>query len=238
MSSSNPSSENRQGYDRWAAIYDGTVNSTVFVDDAAFPPVWAHLKDKKVLELGCGTGRHTVRLAAAGNTVTGLDLSPGMLAAARKKLAGFANVTLIEGDLLATPLAGFDAVVTALVLEHIADLDAFFCGVANALNPGGELFLSEIHPDRIAAGTQANFVDAQTGESVRLRSFAHAEADIIAAATRTGLCLTAHQDVIGDARLPQHHPDWSRHVGRKMVRIWRFERPPSPLVGEEEKSRG
>jgi malonyl-CoA O-methyltransferase len=220
--SSNPSGENRRGYDRWAAIYDGYVNSTVFTDDIFFPPVWAHLSGRKVLELGCGTGRHTVRLAAAGNAVTGLDVSPGMLAEARKKLADTSNVTLIEGDLLSTPLEGFDAVVTALVLEHIADLDAFFSAVSRALNDGGALYLSEIHPERIAGGTQANFVDAQTGETVRLRSFAHAETDIIAAATRAGLRLTAQQDIIGDERLPRHNSDWARHVGKKMIRIWVF----------------
>jgi malonyl-CoA O-methyltransferase len=222
--SSNPSSENRRGYDRWASIYDGYVNSTVFTDDIFFPPVWAHLSGRKVLELGCGTGRHTVRLAAAGNAVTGLDVSPGMLAEARKKLADYSNVTLIEGDLLSTPLEGFDAVVTALVLEHIADLDAFFSAVSRALNDGGALYLSEIHPERIAGGTQANFVDTQTGETVRLRSFAHTEADIVAAATGAGLRLTAQQDIIGDERLPRHNPDWARHVGKKMIRIWVFEK--------------
>jgi malonyl-CoA O-methyltransferase len=217
-----PSSENRSGYDRWAAIYDGYVNSTVFVDDYAFPPVWAHLTGKTILEIGCGTGRHTSRLAQAGNSVTGLDLSPGMLAEARRKLSGFPNVTLIEGDLLTASLTGFDAAVTALVLEHIADLNAFFLQVSLALVADGKLFLSEIHPDRIAGGTQANFVDAETGEAVRLTSFAHAEADIQAAAAKAGLRLIAHEDIIGDERLPEHNPDWRRHVGRKMIRIWTF----------------
>jgi malonyl-CoA O-methyltransferase len=215
------SSENRTGYDRWAPIYDGYVNSTVFVDDLTFPPLWTHLKGRRVLELGCGTGRHTIRLAQAGNSVTGLDLSPGMLTEARRKLASFANVTLIEGDLLSTPLAGFDAVITALVLEHIADLDAFFAAAAVALKPGGEMYLSEIHPDRIAAGTQANFVD-DAGEAVRLTSFAHADVDIIAAAVRAGLKLMLQEDGIGDERMPAHNPRWARHVGTKMTRMWVF----------------
>jgi malonyl-CoA O-methyltransferase len=218
----NPSAENRQGYDRWAPIYDRTVNSTVFIDDREFPQVWAHLSGLRVLELGCGTGRHTIRLARAGNTVTGLDLSPGMLAEARQKLAGLANVTLIEGDLLTTALAGFDAAVTALVLEHIADLSAFFLSVARALKPNGALFLSEIHPDRIARGTQANFVDSKTGEAVRLRSFAHTETAIVTAAAGAGFALQSHRDAIGDDRLPAHNPDWARHLGKKMIRIWVF----------------
>ena len=34
---------------------------------------------EEVLEIGCGTGRHTRRLVEQGNSVTGLDLSEGML---------------------------------------------------------------------------------------------------------------------------------------------------------------
>lgn len=57
-----------------------------------------------VLELGCGTGRVTLPLAAAGLEVVGLDCSPEMLAVARDKLAGLpaaarARVTLLDGDM-------------------------------------------------------------------------------------------------------------------------------------------
>jgi malonyl-CoA O-methyltransferase len=220
------STDSRRGYDRWAAIYDGYSNSTVFTDDFAFPPVWAHLKHKRVLELGCGTGRHTIRLARAGNRVTGLDLSPGMLAEARRKLAPYTDITLIEGDLLTMDFRGFDTVVTALVLEHIADLNAFFDRASAALVPGGEMFLSEIHPDRIAGGTQANFVDPGTGEAVRLMSYAHRAVDIETAAVRAGLTLAAQQDVVGDQRQVDHNPDWARHIGRKLIRIWTFAKTP------------
>src|SRR5690242_5009291 len=56
-----------------------------------------------VLEIGCGTGRLTLPLARAGHVVTGVDLSPAMLARARSKLAAEppevrARVTLLEAD--------------------------------------------------------------------------------------------------------------------------------------------
>lgn len=217
--------DNRSGYDRWAPSYDGYVNSTVAVDDLAFPAVWAHLRGKNVLEVGCGTGRHTVRLVRAGNNVTGLDLSPGMLSIAREKLANAGEVALFEANFLDTDieLRGFDAVVTALVLEHIAELDAFFARVAASLKTGGDFYLSEIHPDRIAGGTQANFVDGQTGEAVRLTSYAHSEAAIQAAAGSAGLRLIQCHDVIGDEALVRINPDCTRHLGRKMIRIWQFQ---------------
>ncbi|WP_040309820.1 class I SAM-dependent methyltransferase [Asticcacaulis biprosthecium] len=219
---SDPSSENRAGYDRWAQLYDTYVNSTVATDELYFPSVYAEVRHLDVLEIGCGTGRHTVRLASQGNRVTALDLSPAMLDVARGKLAGAKNVTLVEADIMIGGDWGqFDTVLTALVLEHISDLRLFFAQVSQALKPGGRFYMSEIHPDRIAGGTQANFVAAD-GEQIRLTSFAHAEADIQAAASQAGLCLALQQDVIGDDHLVQLNPDWVRHIGRRMIRIWVF----------------
>ncbi len=218
------SDENRAGYDRWAAIYDTCANSTVAIDDMTFPAVYAYLKDKRVLEIGCGTGRHTIRLAQ-GNTVTGIDLSPGMLEVARRKLLD-CKAQLIEANIMAGPLnlGVFDAVVTALVLEHIADLGIFFQRAADALVAEGALLLSEIHPDRIAQGTQANFTDPGTGENIRLKSFAHGEADIRAAARDAGLRLLSHTDVFGGTALLRLNPAWEKHLGRPLIRIWTFEK--------------
>jgi malonyl-CoA O-methyltransferase len=215
MTQSTISDENRSGYDRWSELYDGYVNSTVAIDDRYFPPVYAHLTGLRVCEIGCGTGRHTIRLARAGNRVTGIDLSPGMLAVAREKLAGL-DVTLIEGDVLTSSPSGiYDAVVTALVLEHIHDLNTFFARVASLLTAGGGFYISEIHPDRIAGGTQANFVTAD-GQAVKLQSFAHRE---------SGLRILSHADIFGGEALVRLNPDWNRHIGRAMIRIWTFEKP-------------
>jgi len=224
QSESPVSTANRESYDRWAELYDGYVNSTVAIDDLHFPPVYAHLSGLRVLDIGCGTGRHTIRLARAGNRVTGIDLSPGMLAVAREKLSSL-DVALIEGDVLTAPPPGaYDAVVTALVLEHIAEPAAFFARVAELLVPGGGFYISEIHPDRIAGGTQANFIDAD-GQAVKLQSFAHSEADIRGAATEAGLRILTHTDVYGGEALVRLNPDWMRHIGRAMIRIWTFEKP-------------
>ncbi len=225
MTISDTSATNRSGYDRWAAIYDGYTNSTVAIDDMTFPAIYGHVKGKRVLEIGCGTGRHTLRLAQAGNDVTGIDLSPGMLDIARQKLSGV-PVRLIEADIMAAPLdlGLFDVAVMALVLEHIADLQLFFRRAADALADGGELLLSEIHPDRIAQGTQANFTDPETGDNIRLKSFAHTEADIQVAALNAGIRLLSHTDIFGGQGLARLNPAWEKHLGRPLIRIWTFEK--------------
>jgi malonyl-CoA O-methyltransferase len=84
--------------------------------------------------------------------------------------------------------------------------------------------MSEIHPDRIAGGTQANFIDPVNGEAVRLTSFAHTAADIEGQALAAGLSLRHQADIIGGDDLVALNADWTRHVGRAMIRMWTFEK--------------
>jgi ubiquinone/menaquinone biosynthesis C-methylase UbiE len=57
-----------------------------------------------ILELGCGTGRVTLRFAQEGVSVMGLDYSPAMIAMARQKSQGLSNVRWVEGDMAAFEL--------------------------------------------------------------------------------------------------------------------------------------
>lgn len=57
------------------------------------------LKDYGTLEIACGTGRIAVRLAQAGLEVTGLDISPELLAMAQRKSAGLPHVNWVLGDM-------------------------------------------------------------------------------------------------------------------------------------------
>jgi SAM-dependent methyltransferase len=103
----------------------------------------------KVLDLCCGQGRHSIRLAQTGLRVTGLDLSPHLLAVARRdaEVAGV-KLTLVEGDMRQIPFRGtFDAIVNLFTAFGYFDTDAenakvLRC-VARALKPGGQ-FLIEL----------------------------------------------------------------------------------------------
>ncbi len=219
------SAENRAGYDLWAPAYDAYVNATVAIDDRHFPALWAHVSGRDVLEIGCGTGRHTLRLAAQGNRVTGLDLSPGMLAVARDKLKAYDRVDLREADVMEADLGGpHDAALAALVVEHIADLPRLFGRVAEVLKPEGELFLSEIHPYRSAGGSGARFVDPSTGAERWLANIPHSGAAILDAARGAGLACTTECDVFGDQALADRHAEWARYLGKPMIRMWVFQK--------------
>ena len=153
----------QSGYDRWATVYDHDANPLPALDTpivrAAIHAVAPDLYGQQVLDLGCGTGRHTIWLAEQGAQVTGLDFSEGMLAQARRK-SGAAGIRFLRHDLhQPLPLNDeeFGLVVSSLVLEHLADLDQFFGEARRVLRPGGHAVVSAMHPAMFLRGSQARF---------------------------------------------------------------------------------
>lgn len=216
---------NREGYDQWSKSYDTDLNATVFADEAAFPPYWTHLRGRRVLEIGCGTGRHTQKLAGLGNDVTALDLSPGMLAVARAR-PQLSDVSFIESDIFrfsVAPKDKFDAVIAALVLEHVDDLKSLFAKVASLLKPGGEAFFSEIHPSRMQRGSGARFRQDDR-EEVWLDSMSHTEDDFLDAIAGSRFTVLKQDNIMATMELMAQHLTWNKYAGRAMLKIWHLTR--------------
>ena len=74
-----------------------------------------------VLELGCGTGEFSRRLARRARRVVALDLSAEMIRVARSRSADWSNIDYVVGDMTALPLRGelFDCVVSLNTLHHV-----------------------------------------------------------------------------------------------------------------------
>jgi SAM-dependent methyltransferase len=106
-----------------------------------------------VLELACGTAQLTVPLAQAGRIVVGLDSSPAMLAAARRRVtAAGAAVDLVEADMRAFDLGRRFALVfiarnSLLHLGTAEDFAATFAAVRRHLAPGGVFAFDVFNPD-------------------------------------------------------------------------------------------
>ena len=133
--------------ERYLDFYPGLRARPVAERDAAFVCAALSLEPgDRVLDLGCGTGRHAVALAERGLTVTGLDLSPALLAHARETAAERGvEVTWLERDMRdLDDLGPFDAVVslfTAFGLIGEAGDQEVLHQVRAALRPGGQLLL-------------------------------------------------------------------------------------------------
>ncbi|MGA7830836.1 MAG: methyltransferase domain-containing protein [Terracidiphilus sp.] len=102
---------------------------------------WLEAKaSESILDLGCGDGQLTERIAATGARVIGVDLSPEMIAAARSR--GI-DAREASAELLPFPDGAFDAVFSNAVLHWVRNQDAMMAEVRRVLKPGGR-FVAEM----------------------------------------------------------------------------------------------
>lgn len=115
---------------------------------------------RRVLEIGCGTGKATVPLARLGCRVTGVELGPAMAAVARRRLSGFPDVEIVTADFETwpLPLEPFDLVLAATAF-HWLDPAIRVAKAADALRPGGVLAVIATH--HVAGGSTALFAEIQ-----------------------------------------------------------------------------
>lgn len=135
----------RSSYDTVAVSY-----AEHFRDEFAGKPVersvlglFASVVDGPVLDVGCGTGLATAELVRLGVEVSGLDLSPGMLDMARRRLP---EVRFEAGSMLALPHrdGAFGGVVAWYSTIHVpdAELPVALAELARVLRPGGHMMLA------------------------------------------------------------------------------------------------
>lgn len=211
----------REGYDLWAPLYDHDGNILVALEEPAVAGILGEVAGLEVLDLGCGTGRHALRLAAAGARVTALDFSEGMLDEARRK-AGAEGVAFRVHDLarpLPFPASAFDRVVSGLVLEHLEDPGRFFSEARRVLRPGGRAVVSAMHPSMFLRGKMAHFSDPATGMEVRPGSLPHGVGDLVMAALDAGFRPAGIRETAPDDQFINLHPGAAKYLGWPMLLV-------------------
>jgi len=129
---------------RYAAAKGHTLHRTEIAYEAL-----GDIRGKRVLDVGCGLGEHSLLFASWGAQVTGVDISGASIAVARLRAARFAlteRVSFLETpfDLLDASDGAFDIVWCAGFLHHVWDRLEDVCGrLQTLLAPQGFLLLSE-----------------------------------------------------------------------------------------------
>jgi len=137
----------RDLFDQFAPRFDRSLaaldyQTPALIAEALIASGAAPARRLKVLDLGCGTGLSGVALQPFARRLEGLDLSPRMLAEARKR--GLYDA-LHEADLLdwlPGKAASFDLIVAADVLNYLGDLAPALAAMRAALAPGGRMAFS------------------------------------------------------------------------------------------------
>lgn len=211
----------RRFFQATAATYD--QEEFTAATDAEVAELWDLMEltvGTRLLDVGCGTGRHAVALAGRGVSVTGVDLSPAMLELARQR-AEDAGVTLelhaADARDLPEGLIGFDAAIClcegafCLVADGanaLAHDRAILSEVRRVLRPGGRFVLTGLSAARLLAAWHR-------GEDV-------GELDLLTLTTTSAYPLPDGGTVA--LREPYHLPDGLRtlaeSVGFEVEAVW------------------
>lgn len=152
--------EPRVAYRLWARNYPPYAHNLLMeLEQRAVLNLLPDVRNQRVLDLACGSGRYAQILRERGARVTGLDFSFEMLTRAEQ------NFSRVQGDLNALPFADAcaDCIVCGLAVGHVGALVDALREMARVLTPRGILLYSDFNATGSARDWKRTFrVDAQT----------------------------------------------------------------------------
>ena len=179
--------------------------------------ILAPASGETILDAGCGTGRNLKPLLMADTAAIGIDFSIGMLRVARRQ---FEDVPLALADLHETlPFQDncFDAILCALIGEHLNDLGSVYSEFYRVLRLRGRLVFSVYHPEMSAAGIEANF--EQAGVEYRLGAIHYSLANHLQLLEEAGFGGIYAQEFNGDRDLIKSVPAAEKYLDSPILLV-------------------
>ena len=137
--------ENKKHYNKISSKYEEQRTNKYFslINALEIDTMLPFIENKKVLEVGCGTGLILQEINKYATEAIGIDISENMLDFAREK-----NLNVINTNATKIPFPDkyFDVVCSFKVLAHIEDIDAVLGEMSRITKPGGKLFLEFYNP--------------------------------------------------------------------------------------------
>jgi ubiquinone/menaquinone biosynthesis C-methylase UbiE len=167
--------EASEAYDLWASSYDKQPeNLMLHFDEAIFSELLTEveIKNKKVADIGCGTGRHWNKiLMNEPEQLEGLDVSNGMLEMLKEKFPT-AKLSLIQNNLLTfIDDASFDVIISTLTIAHIQNIEEAIATWSRILKPSAEIIITDFHPSALAIGGKRTFTN--DGQVITVTNYIH-----------------------------------------------------------------
>ncbi|MGL5368345.1 MAG: methyltransferase domain-containing protein [Cetobacterium somerae] len=152
------------GYNEYTLLTDNKYLSRIL--NIGYP-----FKDKRVLDLGCGTGLLSLSLADKAKDIVALDISNGMINSLKAKIKKreIKNINAIKGDIHNTefPDNFFDTIVCVLSFHHFHDISRVMQILKRILKPFGEIIVVDIY----SSSNEGDQILQNTCE--KIRDFSH-----------------------------------------------------------------
>ena len=148
-------------WDNFAETYSkshteqGDVHKEIFLNPTLFS-LMGTVKNKKILDAGCGEGYLSRLLAKSDANVTAVDYSPKMIEIARERTPNELSIHYIKGnceDLHSLEDASFDLIVSNMVIHDLENYKKTFKEMFRLLVDGGTFVFSILHPCFVTPGS-------------------------------------------------------------------------------------
>ncbi|MFS4092242.1 class I SAM-dependent methyltransferase [Streptomyces sp. AF1A] len=232
-------------YDGFAEEYAAETENNLVNAYYARPAMLAlagNVAGRRILDAGCGSGSLSAALRDRGAVVTGIDVSAGMLALARRRLGDVVALHLADlRDPLPFDDGAFDDVVASLVLHYLEDWGPALAEIRRVLRPGGRLIASVDHPivaytirdprpDYFATTSYA-FHWTFNGRSVPMRFWRRPLHAMVDAFTSAGYRLSAISEPQPDPAARELFPDGFHDLSTKPNFLFFVVEAPAPAAG-------
>src|SRR5437773_5086681 len=162
-------------YDLWSLNYDDQPGNLMLdLDEKIVTDILKDIpiKDKVVVDVGCGTGRHWPKLIGAQpSRLIGFDASEGMLKILKQKFPG-AETHLITGNKLGNIESNFcNVLISTLTVAHIQNIDEALKEWDRILKTGSDIIITDYHPEALARGGKRTFQNK--GKTIAVKNYIH-----------------------------------------------------------------
>jgi ubiquinone/menaquinone biosynthesis C-methylase UbiE len=196
-----------EAYDLWSEDYDAQPGNLMLdLDEVLFPKMVTQqiIHNKAVADIGCGTGRHWAKiLQMQPLSLTGFDVSEGMLNKLQAKFPG-ANTYKITDDLLSNVHdASFDTIISTLTVAHIENIEQALQAWCKILKPVADVIITDFHPKLLAFGGKRTF--RHHNECLAVKNYVHDVNTIKDVLKQNGFRLIAEEEIRIDETLKPYY---------------------------------
>jgi ubiquinone/menaquinone biosynthesis C-methylase UbiE len=165
----------QEAYNLWSEQYDAQPGNLMLdLDEEIFANILGKipLKDKTVIDIGCGTGRHWNKiLSQKPFDLSGYDVSVGMLKKLTEKYPEAAAFQLLNNNLPGVENENCDVIISTLTIAHIENIVGAISEWERILKPGGHIIITDYHPEALIKGADRTFT--VNGQTIAIKNYVH-----------------------------------------------------------------